>query len=343
MFTGCPIPDVPGSVEIGVLEVSAMGTAKLSLAFTIGFGAVAAGVTRPAGVARIYQDDWNAVEFCFVLDELAELKERPVTETRSESLGNSFLGSVSDSLEILKSDTQTKCLCFRDEPFADSVILLFLKTSLSARHTFQFTFGSLSSFSLKGLPRSFATLSQLGNLCSGEHVARRVGSDVDDTQINTEELGGFDRRIFGYVDSAMQEELVVSINQIGLTFEVVQLPLLVLAMHIRNDDSTSHGQQTDFVGTLEPEGVMIVSNRTERLKNRTLGLIYSEGLDSLTNRTNSSLRANPKSIPKFSVASAMYADLGEDFGVKRDSGGVRCRLVEDAHVLQQSLSLRRVR
>ena len=76
------LPDILGSVDIGMRLVSARATPKLRLITSVALLTVATVGARPAGVARIDQLHQDSCQCRLISDHLVQLPERPRVQNR---------------------------------------------------------------------------------------------------------------------------------------------------------------------------------------------------------------------------------------------------------------------
>ncbi len=101
------------------------------------------------------------------------------------------------------------------------------ETALLTASLLKMLSGGAGFLRLKQFAQSDALLSQLANRLSGVLVPFGVGSDLNDTQIDTNGSGRFKERLFFNLNRDAEIEVVVPIDEIGLTllsFEEFLLP-----------------------------------------------------------------------------------------------------------------------
>jgi hypothetical protein len=115
----------------------------------------------------------------------------------------------------------------RNQCFGDAVIDVSDETALLTASLLKMLSGGAGFLRLKQFAQSDALLSQLANRLSGVLVPFGVGSDLNDTQIDTNGSGRFKERLFFNLNRDAEIEVVVPIDEIGLTllsFEEFLLP-----------------------------------------------------------------------------------------------------------------------
>ena len=112
---------------------------ELTLTLSIGFVHLAAVGTGAAGVARVDHDPWHPCPLRFVVDKLAELKERPTVQSRF--LGAPNRNSRANTRQIFQSNCPLSALRFSDYLFAEAVVGIFRKTPFLTGELFEFALG----------------------------------------------------------------------------------------------------------------------------------------------------------------------------------------------------------
>jgi hypothetical protein len=182
--------------------------------------------TSLGGVARINLYKRNPCSLALVSDEEFELMECPAIEFGSHR-----------PIETVPSPSNTskgfkgKCLlseeCELNQCFGDAVIDISDETALLTASLLKMLSGGASLLRLKQFPKPGTLLSHLANRLSRVLVPFGVGSDLNDTQIDTNRSRGFQERLFFNLNRDVEIERIVSIDQIGLTllsFEEFLLP-----------------------------------------------------------------------------------------------------------------------
>src|SRR5262249_45908678 len=153
--------------------------------------AVSTIATRLRGVAWIDQYHLDTRTPCLVLHESPQLVEAPVAESSSKTLCSRLLAAVANTGEILHRDTDAESLCLFDEPLADAMVLVGLKSALPPRFLLQAALGGFCSLSLVLLPGGSSPLAVALNLLASKCLASAISGDVNNTEVHTEERTGF--------------------------------------------------------------------------------------------------------------------------------------------------------
>src|SRR6516225_1900502 len=114
------LPDILGSVDIGMRFVSARATPKGRLITAVALLTVAPLEARPAGVARIDKLHQDSSQCRLISDHLAPLPERPTVHNRSLPVPNSCPGA--DSIQVLPTDSAPGAFSRGNDLLANTVV-----------------------------------------------------------------------------------------------------------------------------------------------------------------------------------------------------------------------------
>jgi len=180
-------------------------------------------------------------------------------------------------------------------------------------------------------------------LRTGVPLSVRIGSDVADAKVNTQEVGRLYRSRVGDIDSAVQVELPFAVNQISLSFDAVKALLLILAINQR-DYNTTFGErpQTDFIETLEAEDSLVIGDGPVGLEGRADLFAPVEALNSLTDGAHGHLGGQAESISDCPIRDLVDARLAEHPSVESALSRKGCGFIYTLHGLQEPRGLRGV-
>jgi hypothetical protein len=138
LFTAA-LPDILGSVEIGMRFPSARATPKLRLIPSVALLTVATLRARPAGVARIDQLHQDSCQCRLMSDHLAELREPPRVQNPSLAVPN--FCPCADSFPVLHTDSSPGAFSRANDRLANTVVRMASETRFLARQLLQSPFG----------------------------------------------------------------------------------------------------------------------------------------------------------------------------------------------------------
>jgi hypothetical protein len=291
---------------------------KFSLAFPVGFLAVATRATGAACIAWVNCNDFNSRQSRFVFDELAKLKERPSGNLYSLWLAK-LVASVAYALEVFKSDVSRSVLSQHNELFADLVVKVSPETRLAFRNSFQFAANIqrtlpaillLIAFALKALTLRVVAQSDRLNFFAAMLFAKAISRQIDNSQINAKKISRWNGRMFRQVNRHKQEPLAVfSENQITLPFSKAESLLLIFAHHEGNNYALRQGLDRYAVKPFEAHQ-MIIKRHSRMLAKLWLdGFIPFEGFRDLSNATDSKLRRQGESFAQQGVVEFLQMKL----------------------------------
>jgi len=102
LFTAA-LPDILGSVDIGMRFPSARATPKLRLITSVALLTVATLRAHPAGVVRVDQLHQDSCQYRLISDHLAQLREPPRVQNPSPRVPNFCPGA--DSIQVFPTDS----------------------------------------------------------------------------------------------------------------------------------------------------------------------------------------------------------------------------------------------
>ena len=259
-FERRPLPDVPGSIVVGLGRVAASATEKLVLASTIGLLAMATLKTSPGRVSRIDRDQYNAGQCSLVRQKQPKLRECPTAMPRSLRSAKPVFCASSDAGEFFNGYSSPSAVSFGNDPFGDAMIHVGTKPTFAPAMA---TDGPVNRpdplpFSL---PRPAGTAKTTTMFCpAGADLIDlgivvvlpvRVGGNVGNSKIDAHET--VDGALFnvGKIDAHKKIEPTVTVNQVRFTTVELEKLSLLLATNKRDCLATvnrpnTHGRGVDL-------------------------------------------------------------------------------------------------
>lgn len=178
---------------------------------------------------------------------------------------------------------------------------------------------------------------------TGVPLAVRISGDITDAKVHSQEVRRLDGGRVGKIDRAVQVELPFAVNQIGLPFDAVKSPLLVLAINQR-DYNTTFGKrpQADFIDALEAEDSLIVSNGSVGLERWADLLASVEAFDGLADGAHCHLSGESEPISNLAVRQFVDRRLGKHTSIEPAPRCKGCGFVHALHCRQQPSRLFRI-
>src|SRR4051812_31002836 len=156
---------------------------------------MAACVASAASVACVHGQDRDPRELPLVGHEVSELGECPTGMLRPVLLPNSDPGA--DVIQVFQPDAAPGVFGRLDEGLADNVVLVLPEVRFLASELLQSPLGTLGAGRLECPSRFIETAANPLDVIAAEGVSVAVGSDVDDTEVDTNKVFHLDRRTFG--------------------------------------------------------------------------------------------------------------------------------------------------
>ena len=339
---GGPACDHAGSVGIGVRFVTARATPKLVLGLAILFCYVPAFGTFPASIARVDGDQQNASNSGLVFEEQKQLRERPGMQ--NSTLFSPGLDPLADTGKVFQFEPALGAFSFGNDLLGNTVVDMRGEPSLTPGEFLQFPLGRASLFLLKFGPQLAMPAPDGLNFASAMPLAVRRGCDVGDAKVHSEEFRWSDRRVAGKIYCAVQVELPLSVNQIGLPLDAVEPLALVLAVEQGNDNAAFWQRpKTNLVHTLEAEDALIVSDGPVGLEDRADCLVPLKALDGFADSTYCHLCGQSETGANFSVGQFVDRRLTKELGVKAEACRKGGGFIGALHGFEQPLRLCGVR
>src|SRR6516165_4522274 len=159
LFTAA-LPDILGSVDIGMRFPSARATPKLRLITAVALLTVATLGARPAGVARIDQLHQDSCQCRLISDHLAQLREPPRVQNPSLAVPNFY--PCADSFQVLHTDSSPGAFSRGHDLLANTVVHMASETRFYPRQLLQSAFveslAAVDQVALTLLPLQLLTL-----------------------------------------------------------------------------------------------------------------------------------------------------------------------------------------
>ncbi len=181
--------DSPGNIDSGVVVgrrfIAARLATKVVSTLAIRRSAMLALRTRARGVARVHEVDQHPGEEGLVLDETPKLKVGPGFVSAALRFANRYPAYAQVS-QVLQGYSPTHIFRLANQLLADAVVHVFSKTSFPAGELLQVALGGFRSRCLKLGADALIPGSALFDSFSGVHFPVRVGSEIDDAEIDSE-------------------------------------------------------------------------------------------------------------------------------------------------------------
>lgn len=345
----CNRPDISGGIVVCVRRVTATLAHELRLVAAIAFFAVTTFGTGTARISGVDAYDRDTEQLRLVLDEPAQLREAPSAHPGSLAFPEPC--SRTNALEFFQGNSTLRVFGQLHDAFADAVINVslepgFLISRSSHGATCVLPRPSLElmrhSFSERPAPTGMALPSIL-DVFSAKLFSIACSGQIDDSQIHSNEVADFNRRVLWKIDRTQQIKLAIPVYQVALTLEPVESLPLIFTHDKRDQLATIQCQQTHAVESLERHQPLVISHSTVRLEHRAAFLVSRETFCRLADGPHGHLARQSKLLPEFVVTAGVDAGDAEHAIIKTSLGSVRCSRIERFHRSQKQLSLVGVR
>jgi hypothetical protein len=215
-------------------------TTKLSLAFAIAAFGMPAGATALTGVGWIDHRYQHARELRLVADKETQLAEGPIAVSRS-LLWPANPRPRPNAAQIFEHNRPLRAFGFTqrvpDQPLADQVVRVFLKSTLATRKSFQASFGRAAPDFLECPTPLCVPLAAVLDSRTRERYAIAISGQIDDAQIDAQEAFSIAR--CGCLDFAPYKQIPLATNQRQISLSALGGKQLALAFATHERDSLS--------------------------------------------------------------------------------------------------------
>ena len=298
-----------------MLSMTTLDTEEDRLTLPVQLVSVAALRTPSARISRIHNLLRDPEKRCLVRNERSELKECPTRVSCSLRAPNSY--PVTDTLEVLKSNSSSGVFGLLHDLLADPMVFDATKPGLLARNFLESSFCTSCTTRLKSLTMTSITLTNSLNPVSRMELSVGVNSKIGDPQINPKPIENFGFFRVGHVNRHEQEELPLAEDEVSLTpLKVEELSLFfathegdsLAAFDHPNADRVSFPAQHPGVEGYRPKGL-------ERPLRLPIQLVSVSHLgDAANNSLSTKLR---ESLSALVVEKLVKLILTEGFGFER--------------------------
>lgn len=312
---GSPAPDIESGVAVCVGFMSASCTPKHGLTGTVLFVDMSTHETLTASIARVNNEDRNACHLRFIFDKAAQFGESPVVQT----FPLLFIGlnPGADILEVFKTNCAMGAFSFGNDATRYVVVDPLLETALSSAHFPKPTFGGSCAFLLQYGAAFSVPLTLCFYVLAAELLARGIGSDINDTQVNPKNT--FRRQQIRVVKITNSGDIPMAANkhQIHFAFAMLEQLALMFATNKPDLDTSVQRPNRNLVIRQKTKNPVVVGLCAKWAKNALRFLVQLVGIRDLSDATNGNLRSQLKTTPNFLINNLMQIKLPECFSIPR--------------------------
>lgn len=337
-FVGVYIPpcgDVLSGIDIRICNITAVITMEV---FAVTLTDMVADVTGLGCVSWVYGDKLDTSTLTLILQERAELSERPRVCLTSNVFTLLFLGNSKANIgKVFNGDTLMLRLSLLYKLFAYGVIGNGNKPAFTPFEPFQQPVTAACAFCLNGSSRSIVSISYPLNF--GRRGESIIGSsdDIRDAHIYTDKLVNRFLVLLRDVYGLKKKKLALTENQVRLTFG--ELHKFRAMAGVGNPLTTSEERDGYLTVRCVRKNPAIIGYRAKFPKPTHLLLVKFVSICNLAYRSNDKLRRKVVGFLDRIIGFLMEIELPERVTLPCNLRNNVTRLVEYAHRLFERIRL----
>ena len=290
------------------------------------------------GILGVNEFDDHTCELGFVGDKLAKLVECPRVLLSPLAFPNR--DSVSDTAQVLQSDTPSSAFSLFNNPLADCVVDVGSKASLFFRTLLEKSLRCLRIFGLKFRAKPSMSFSQSINLSPRVCIPIGVGGDVNDTEVNSKKLGRVAFRRHLNFTGLEEVEAAISINQVGFPTEMAEHFQLPVSGDKRNlQPAIKCPDRNKLLGCLPGEDTLIIGDAPLPVESSLNTPVNLVGIRYLCQNPDHDLSGKVEAAPKVIVEKVVQVILAKSLCLPSSLTDIVGGIVHAFQRLQQRLVL----
>ena len=287
-------------------------------------------------IAGVNEFDQYPCALGFILDKEPQLAECPRVLLPPLALPNRDSGP--DTAQIFQSNTPASVFSLCNNTLGNYVIDMDSKASFLFGPLLEKARASLRPLCLKLTPEFSVAFSETIDLVPGVGLPVRVGSDINDTQVNAKEP----RRVIGgrFLDLAhlVKVEITVAINKVGFATAVFK-KLGLLTSGSKSNLQPAATRPDRYLGSLPGEDALIVGNAPMPIKCPRGLPVELVGIGNLGQHPNHYLSRESKSTSDVIVEKVVEVILAKSLCFPGMGADIVGSIVYTLQCLQQRLAL----
>ena len=217
--------DVPCRCGIGRPSVAATNTLEAIPRRPVTFIDAATFRTSPGRVARIDADQRDAFPCGLISQKGSQLSKRPTGMCSALRLANR--GPFADACQVFDGNSAPGVFSLPNDRLTNPVVQVAGEPRLFGPAFPEKPLGRFCSLLLEFTAQPRMTLAKIGVVGTAESLSIAISSNVLQTKIDAEVFNRVAFRHIPHVDSHVQEEHTITIDQIGLSARPIQLSTLI--------------------------------------------------------------------------------------------------------------------
>ena len=311
-----PIANVLCGIKVRMGRIAATAAGECGLTDPVTLRHMGTDIALLARISWINHDDRHPGFLSLVLDEETQLSEGPAGHLGALRLAKPC--TCADALQIFQGQTALGVLRCRNERLTDPVVRVPAKRCFAPCHTLQCTADVLGTFAvhlthmgspLQALPASGVARPTRFNVRTAVRGGIARGGQVDHAKVHAKKIGRLHGRGIRKDDGRIQIPVPISVDNINLPVQTLQMPGLVLAIHHSDDRTSLQGQQADVCRTLPTQQMDIIGHRAIRAEDGAHRAITFEHLDGFPNRSDGHLGRQAKTGAQLPVTAPMDGEV----------------------------------
>lgn len=219
------------------------------------------------------------------------------------------------------------------------MIGVFLETGLPSRQLLEVAFRALRPTLLQALTELVVALAIVLNGLTAKGLTVAIGGKVDDAQVYPQRLAGVVRLRGGNIQRHRKRESAVTVEQVGLPFDLIETGLLIATNAEGNQDAAMQGQQGDFIQSLKGHQALIIGHGPFTAEGHFDALIALIRLSGFANGAYRQLRRQTETLPHIDIDELLQLELVGTLLIKGHLGNGITRIVKGVHGLKKRAML----
>lgn len=293
--------------------------------------------TSARGITRVNEFNNDPRQFSFVFNKASQLSESPRVLLSALAMPNRH--SVSDAAQVFKGDTPSSVFSLFNNPLADYVVDISSKSLFLAGTLFKKSFCLFRAVSLEFRPHLGMSFSKTINLISRVGSPIGVGSDINDTQVNSKKAIRFIRKWLWGIYHHCQIESAITEDKVGLPDYPIK-PCFLISSNSDGDNLSSLKSQDGYlVQSLPREDALVINDSPICFESGLNGAVSLVGFGNLANGTDGKLCRKLKVLSYLTIDSLLKAKLTRCAKSKGNLSDGIASLVKSLHSLQKCFML----
>lgn len=304
---------------------------------TIGFRNKATLRTGARGISGVNQHCYYTCEPGFIHNKEPQLTESPRVLLSPLSFPNR--DAVSDVGEVFKGDSPTAVFGLCNNTLGNHVVGVGSESLLLPGTLFKKSLGLFGTIGLKFSTQFGMALSHAVHLPSRVGLAVRIGSDINNAQVNTQKAIRYIGRWLRGINHSCQIKDAIAENEVGLSNLPINPHFLICSYSNRDNLPAVKSKNGDLIQSLPGENALVIDHSRMRIEEVLRFSIHLVALRNFGYRSHCHLSRKFVVLAKVIIGEVMKVILPECATFKSNLGCVIAGFVKPLHRLKESLML----